>query len=180
MRPKSVQGSVRTPECAIYVRRLHRLKPSDPVDAVGPYWTSHHGLIYTGARSGSPVSRVLQAGGARLNIWDSARGLDESKAEPGLRCFDSRSHRLSFEVTSYVHSYGPVQKSHSVQDHMRDAPQREQSLPEELVPGIAYLGIFERSFANKKSMLSCYLTDPPLTEYYNAPYSLQNCGNRES
>lgn len=60
-----------------------------------------------------------------------------------------------------------------MQDHKtRNAPKREQILPEELIPGIAYLGIFERSFANKKSMLSCYLTDPPLTEFYNAPYSL--------
>lgn len=64
-------------------------------------------------------------------------------------------------------------KSHSVQDYKaRAAPKSEQILPEELIPGIAYLGIFERAFANNKTMLSCYLTDLPLTEFYNAPYSL--------
>jgi hypothetical protein len=65
------------------------------------------------------------------------------------------------------------QKSHSVQDYKtRTAPKPEQILPEELMPGIAYLGVFERAFANKKSMLSCYLTDPPIPEFYGPPYSL--------
>jgi len=65
------------------------------------------------------------------------------------------------------------QKSHSVQDYKtRAAPKSEQILPEELIPGIAYLGIFERAFANNKTMLSCYSTDPPFPEFYDAPYSL--------
>ncbi len=65
------------------------------------------------------------------------------------------------------------QKSHSVQDYKtRTAPTPKQILAEELMPGIAYLGVFERAFANKKSMLSCYLTDPPFPEFYDPPYSL--------
>jgi hypothetical protein len=55
----------------------------------------------------------------------------------------------------------------------RDLAEPGRILPDELLPGTLFLGMFERAFATRKGMASCYDTDPPVPEFfYNEPYSL--------
>jgi hypothetical protein len=67
-----------------------------------------------------------------------------------------------------------ARKSHSVEDYRDRASERpERIMPESLLPGLLYLGMFVRCFVAGKTMHACYLGDPPIPEYfYDAPYSL--------
>lgn len=67
-----------------------------------------------------------------------------------------------------------LRKSHSVIDfRTRDLPQPDRILPNELLPATLFLGMFERAFATRKTMVACYDTDPPIPEFfYEEPYSL--------
>ena len=52
-------------------------------------------------------------------------------------------------------------KGHAYQDHRtRDDPKPDSIIPQEFMPGIAYLGMIERAYAMRKDMFACYLTDP--------------------
>lgn len=65
-------------------------------------------------------------------------------------------------------------KGHAYVDHRtRDDPAPDSIVPRALMPGTAYLGMIERAYAMRKDMYSCYLTDPPMPEFfYWPPYSL--------
>ncbi|MEQ1931545.1 MAG: hypothetical protein ABL957_13600 [Parvularculaceae bacterium] len=65
-------------------------------------------------------------------------------------------------------------KSHAFEDHRtRENPVPDSIFPQVFMPGAAYLGMIERAYATRKSMYSCYLTDPPFPEFfYEPPFSL--------
>lgn len=64
-------------------------------------------------------------------------------------------------------------KSHSFPDHrLRDEPVQDRIIPDDIMPGISYLGMFQRTFAMRKHMYSCYNDDPPRLEFYGPPYSI--------
>ena len=65
-------------------------------------------------------------------------------------------------------------KGHASQDYRtRDDLVSNSIVPQVLMPGLTYLGMIERAYAMRKNMYSCYLTDPPLPEFfYGRPYSL--------
>ncbi|MCT9000239.1 HNH endonuclease [Chelativorans intermedius] len=65
-------------------------------------------------------------------------------------------------------------KGHAYPDHRRrNEPEPDSIVPQDLMPGITYLGMMERAFAMHKGMYACYLTDPPLPDFfYGPPYSL--------
>ena len=65
-------------------------------------------------------------------------------------------------------------KGHASQDYRtRDDLVSNRIVPQVLMPGLTYLGMIERAYAMRKNMYSCYLTDPPLPEFfYGRPYSL--------
>lgn len=65
-------------------------------------------------------------------------------------------------------------KSHSAIDYRtRDQPKPSRILPDELLPGLLYSGMFLRSFATGKQMVACFLDDPPIPNlFYGPPFSL--------
>lgn len=65
-------------------------------------------------------------------------------------------------------------KGHASRDHRtRDDPTPDSVVPKDFMSGIAYLGMIERAYAMRKDMYSCYLTDPPVPEFfYGPPYTL--------
>src|SRR3569623_1224864 len=67
-----------------------------------------------------------------------------------------------------------IRKSHSVVDfRTRDSSNPDRIIPADLLPGTLFLGMFERTFATGKGMVSCFSADPPIPElFYHAPYSL--------
>lgn len=49
----------------------------------------------------------------------------------------------------------------------------ENIVPGRLMPGLTFLGMYERTFSMRKRMQSCFLNDPPVPKiYYQAPFSL--------
>lgn len=65
-------------------------------------------------------------------------------------------------------------KGHTYDDHRtRNEAISDKIVPHNLMPGATYLGMMLRSFAMRKGMFSCYVSDPPIPEFfYEPPYSL--------
>jgi hypothetical protein len=71
-----------------------------------------------------------------------------------------------------------VRKGHSVEDHnTRNLEKLERIVPEDLLPGLAFLGVLMQCRATDSDMYACFLTDPPIPEFfYSIPYSLYRRG----
>ncbi|TXM74206.1 HNH endonuclease [Methylobacterium sp. WL69] len=54
----------------------------------------------------------------------------------------------------------------------RRDPVPDMVIPGSLMPGAAYLGLFQRAFATGRDMMACYIDDPADTEFYEPPFSL--------
>ena len=65
-------------------------------------------------------------------------------------------------------------KGHAYQDHRtRNETVPDSIVPQAFMPGLAYLGMIERSYAMRKGMYSCYRADLPIPDvFYALPYSL--------
>lgn len=165
--------------CPLCGRRLKGIESN--AEHIFPKWLQHRHQLWTRRLTipnflGKPYKSVTITVCARCNNdrfgkLENALSSAVSKVAPFEACAQLTDEAIALWLGKIF--WLLCQKSHSVQNHKtRDAPKPEQIMPEELMPGIVYLGIFERAFAANKSMFSCYLTDPPLTEFYNAPFSL--------
>jgi hypothetical protein len=166
--------------CPLCGRAFSRF-PSDE-EHIYPKWLQHHHNLWN-RRLNIPnfigkqyksikIMLCMRCNGKTLGNLETRLAPLLTSADP----FTSVAPIENFELAVWLGKifWLLIRKSHSVVDfRTRDLPKPDRILPNELLPGTLFLGMFERTFATRKGMMSCYDTDPSVPEFfYEEPYSL--------
>lgn len=166
--------------CPLCGRPFTRAKQTQ--EHIFPRWLQeHHGLASRKLTIPNLTNRLYKS--VRIGICikcNSDRyGKLEKSISRAMRSADAFDALLEIDSRDLAAWLGKIvwllcRKSHAADDYLRrDEPQPQKILPEELLTGVLYLGLFQRAYAMKKGMVACFRGDPPFPEFfYGAPYSL--------
>jgi len=166
--------------CALCGRPFARF-PSDE-EHIFPRWLQHHHNLWT-RRLNIPNFIGKRYDTVKLIICrrcnNKTYGTLETRLSPVLTDSDPFVAAAHIDDDDFAVWLGKifwllVRKSHSVVDfRTRDLPEPDRIVPNDVMPGTLYLGMIQRAFATNKGMVSCYMGDPPVPEFFYAePYSL--------
>jgi hypothetical protein len=165
--------------CPLCARAFSRF-PSDE-EHIFPKWLQHLHDLWTKKLS-VPNFTGKNYQSVKIRICKRCNGTTyhaiENELAPLIKSADPFSATANLNDDVFAVWLGKIMwlliaKSQSAVDHRtRDWDQADSILPQDMVAGTRFLGMFDRAFATKKSMNCTFLYDPPLPTLLASPYSV--------